>query len=274
MSRRHTWLLPLLLLGCKGAEPVGQAYRWPQTLGYRLDFVSQVQRNDSVLLHYAESKILRVLTRDGRLLAMHDSVLKSAQDSGGVRLIPFEIEDTLGHFVELGPKGEISNIEMICDPALPVCANALPSILQLELRRAIPRLPQADATPGTSWVDTLTWDDATKPQGTRGSVVTEYTARSDSTIAGMAYQVIGWRASRRTYRRTDRAQIVTDPTVLEIGITLIDRATGLPAISSWAGSATLPPDVRAAGATASGFRGRAYLTGTYFDSLYARSLMP
>jgi len=274
MSRRYTAAFLLLLLGCKGAEPTGQTYQWPDQASYRLDFVSQVQRDQVPLLHYAESKTLRMMTRDGRLVVMHDSVLKSAQDSSGVRLIPYEIEDTLAHYVVLGPKGQISGIEMICDPALPVCANALPSILQLELRRAIPRLPDGDPGTGASWVDTLNWDDAAKPLGTRGLVFTTYTAGRDTTIGDVAYQVIAWRANRQSFRRTQSAQIVTDPEVVEIGVTYIDRRTGLPAFSSWAGSAVLPRDVRAAGATSSGFRGRAYLAGTPFDSLYSRNLMP
>jgi hypothetical protein len=48
----------------------------------------------------------------------------------------------------------------------------------------------------------------------------------------------------------------------------------IPAYSTWAGAVAAPASMRALGATGSGFRGRAYLAGSVFDSLYSRELGP
>lgn len=271
--RRFSGLL-FLMAGCSGDTRIGHTYNWPEGLAYRMDFISEAQSNLRPLARFAETKTMRLMLRGDRHLVVFDSVLKTVQESAGVALVPFELEDTIALYVVPGPRGELANLELICDPAVAECASALPSIAHLELRRVIPRLPVAELNVGTTWADTLRYDEAARPRGTRGSVLTTYTVSRDTTIEGVAYQVIGWRSSRQSFRRSQGAGIAPEPIVIEIGATLIDRGTGLPAMSSWAGTSAVTAELRAAGATSTGFRGRAYRAGTRFDSLYSRQMMP
>ena len=48
----------------------------------------------------------------------------------------------------------------------------------------------------------------------------------------------------------------------------MDKSVLLPVLSTWAGAITAPPQMKAMGATGAGYRGRAYLAGSPFDSLY------
>jgi hypothetical protein len=60
-------------------------------------------------------------------------------------LVSYTPEDTLTFYVKLGRRGELDDVRLGCDPALPECAQALPSAILLELRRVIPRLSTGEA---------------------------------------------------------------------------------------------------------------------------------
>jgi hypothetical protein len=267
------------LTACSQASraPNPYAFRWPDTIAYRVDYITLVQRNREPLMQFAETKTIRLAVRNNLYLGAFDSVLKSTQKPGEpLVLVPYEPEDTLLFNVKLGSHGEISNLSLGCDPTVPECSRALPSSVQLELRRIIPRLPIFEAPAGGGWVDTLSFDDATREGGTRGSVITTYTGRRDTTISGRSYWLIGWRSVRRAFAPDAGASATLGATqpVEESGVTLVDKVRLMPVYSTWAGAVAAPPAMRAAGATASGFRGRAYLAGTVFDSLYSRQVSP
>jgi hypothetical protein len=153
------------------------------------------------------------------------------------------------------------------------CADALPSAIRLELRKILPRLPVWEVPRGGGWVDTLAWDDAPRPRGARGTVVTTYSAASDTTIAGRSYWVVGWRSVRQAVRRADPrgpAALSAETPVEETGAAFVDKVLLLPVYSTWAGTVTVPEQLHSLGATTAGFRGRAYLVGTPFDSAFAR----
>lgn len=266
----------ILLLGCGAERPetTGFRYQWPERLAWRIDYVSETQRQAVPLVHYAESKTLRAVLRDGRFVLLYDSVLRSSQDAQGVHLVPLAPEDTLAASTTIGELGEISAIEMGCDPALPECADAVPSALLLELRRIVPRLTEDWLEPGRLWEDTLEYDDVARRRGARGSLTVSYSVMRDSTVNGVTYALVTWRAVRRTFRPAAGGAITAETPVQEQGITFIDRARRLPVFSSWSGAVPAPPELRAAGATGTVFRGRAYLSGTVFDSLYSQQVAP
>lgn len=289
MLQRHktiatVWLQCALLVAAttvacnKGADaPSPYSFRWPDTLSYRLDYVNLVQRNRDPLMQFAETKTLRLSVRNGQYLGMYDSVLKSTQrPNQPLVLVPYLTEDTLVFYAKLGAHGEITEVSLGCDPTVPECGDALPSTIQLEMRRVIPRLPVFEAPAGGGWVDTLSFDDASRPRGSRGTVITEYTAGRDTVINGRSYWLIGWRAQRRAFAGGAGASptLGAAQPVSEDGVTLVDKQLMIPVYSAWAGAVPAPAEMRALGATASGFRGRAYLAGTVFDSLYSREVRP
>lgn len=267
-------LVPALTWECSGQAaraPTPTVYHWPEQLAWRVDYVSEAQRDRVPILKYAESKTTRLARREGQYLGEQDSVLKTSQRPGGpLLLVTYTPEDTLAFTVRLGTHGELTDMRLGCDPALPECAVALPSAVTMELRRIIPRLPVWEAPSGGGWQDTLTFDDAARPGGTRGTVISRYTGRRDTVIYGREYWMIGWRSLRQSYRQgAGAAGIVAETPVQEDGITLVDKRLLVPVFAIWAGAVAAPPELRAIGATASGFRGRAYLAGSPFDSAYA-----
>lgn len=268
----------VLLGACNQAEraPNPTAYHWPERLAWHVDYVSEAQRDRVPLLRYAETRTTFLVLRDGQYLGAQDSVLKTSQRPGEpLVLVPYTPEDTLAFYVKLGAHGELTDISLGCDPALPACAEALPSSVALALRRIIPRLPIWEAPQGGGWVDTLAFDDASRPGGTRGTVITSYTGRRDTIIGGQAYWVVGWRATHMSFRRgAGAAGVASETPVEEDGITLVDKRLLLPVLSTWAGAVAAPPQLRALGATASGFRGRAVLGGSPFDSSRTRTGTP
>lgn len=272
-------VLCIVATACNKAAdaPNPYAFRWPDTLSYRLDYVSLVQRNREPLMRFAETKTLRLALRNGQYLGMYDSVLKSTQrPNEGLVLVPYQVEDTLVFYAKIGAHGEVTNVSLGCDPTVADCARALPSAPLLELRRIVPRLPIFEAPAGGGWVDTIEFDDASREGGTRGRVITSYTGRRDTTISGRSYWLIGWRSVRRAYTpgAEELANLGAAPPVQEDGVTLVDKQLLIPVYSTWAGAVPAPPEMRAVGATASGFRGRAYLAGTVFDSLYSKEVSP
>ena len=264
----------LLVAGCSQAERARNptAHNWPEQIAYRVDYVSEAQRDRLPILKYAETKTTRLVWRGGQYLGAQDSVLKTSQRPGEpLVLVPYTPEDTLTFYVKLGAHGELTDISLGCDPAVPACAEALPSSVALELRRIIPRLPVWAAPQGGGWVDTLAFDDASRPGGTRGTMVTSYTGRRDTVIGGQAYWVVGWRSVRQAFRRgAGAAGLAAENPVQEEGITLVDKRLLLPVLSTWAGAVAAPRQLQQLGATASGFRGRAYLSGSPFDSSLVR----
>jgi len=265
----------LLAAGCDKAQraPNPTAYSWPERIAWHVDYVSEAQRDRTPVLKYAETKTTRLMLRDGAYVGAQDSVLKTSQRPGEpLVLVPYTPEDTLAFYVSLGTHGELKDISLGCDPVLPACAEALPSSVALELRRIIPRLPIWEAPQGGGWVDTLSFDDASRPGGSRGAVITAYTGRRDTVIGGAAYWVVGWRSVRTAFRRgAGVTGFVAEDPVSEEGVTLVDKRRLLPVVSTWAGAVAAPPAMRALGATALGFRGRAFLGGSPFDSTMVRA---
>jgi hypothetical protein len=250
--------------------PTPTGYQWPETLSYRLDYVSQAQREREPIFRYTETKTLRLERRDDRYLGGQDSVLKTgARPNEPPHLVSYTPEDTLTFYVKLGRRGELDDVRLGCDPALPECAQALPSAILLELRRVIPRLSTWEAPANSGWQDTVAFDDASRPGGTRGSMITSYTGRRDTTIGGHEYWLVGWRSVRQAFRAgAGAAGMASETPVSEDGVTLVDKRRLIPVLSMWAGAAAAPPAMQSMGATASGFRGRAYLVNSPFDSLY------
>jgi hypothetical protein len=243
-------------------------YEWPEAFGWHIEYVIQAQRDGTPVVRHAEAKTLRLVVRDDQYLAGFDSVLKTTQLAGEplAHLLPAP-EDTLTFYVRLGRRGEVSKPVLGCDPGLPACAEALPSTIQLQLRRLVPLLPVWEAPRGSTWVDTLTWDDAARPGGTRGSLVTTYAASQDTAVGGEAYWRLPWASVRRTFRRGGVSALLPEPAVREEGVTYVEKRRHLPVYTIWAGVAEAPADLRALGATASGFRGRAALEGSPFAAM-------
>ncbi|HWO88364.1 MAG TPA: hypothetical protein VNL98_04360 [Gemmatimonadales bacterium] len=276
MSRLRLLAASLALAACSdrlAREPTPPRYRWPQQFAWKVDYVSEAQRNRVSLLRYSERKTLRLALRDGdEYLLLPDSVLKTNQEPGAAPVLaPYSVEDTLAAYVRIGPRGEIRGVLFGCDPADPACSAALPSSVRLELRRIIPRLTVWPVPPRGTWADTLEFDDSSRPGGTRGRVITSYAAVGDTVVGAEEYWLVSWVAVRRTWPRAPiGGGIVETPPVEERGVTFVEKRRLLPVYSTWAGAAAAPPAIRALGATASGFRGRAYLAGSSFDSAIAR----
>jgi hypothetical protein len=267
----------LLALGCgndAARSPTPTEYEWPERFAYRLDYVSLAQRDREPVLRYAETKTTRFELRDAQYFGSQDSVLKTAQRPGDPpQLVAYSAEDTLGFYVSLGRRGEIAKVQLGCDPAVTACAAALPSNVALELRRLIPRLPLWPAPRGSSWDDTLEFDETGRPGGTQSAMITRYTARADTVVSGRTYWVVGWHSARHAYRR-GTTDLGAEAPVQEDGMTFVEKGRLLPVYATWAGAVAASPDLRALGASGVGYRGRAYLAGSVFDSLYAREVGP
>lgn len=247
-------------------------YKWPARFAYKVDYVSDAQANGTVLLHYAESRVMRFQIReDESYLVQNDSVIKTSNQPGGpLEAVTYAPEDTLTWFLKLGSLGELRDVQVGCDPAVPQCEAVLPSSLPLELRRVIPRLSEWPVPRASDWVDTLRYSDAGRPGGTRGEVITTYRVHGDTTIGRRRYWMITWHAVHRAWAATDEPTIAEQPAVTEDGVTFVDQSKLMPIYSTWAGTALAGPEIRMAGAAASGFRGRAYLAGSSFDSTLSR----
>jgi len=261
--------LPVLACGNNEARaPNPTAYRWPDEFAYRLDLVSDAQQRGRTIEHFAETRTVHFQIRDAQYLAVSDSVIKTSQRPGEpIRAVPYDVADTIGFYVSVGRRGEITRVQLGCDPALPACAAALPSDVTRQLRRLIPRLPIWEAPRGSSWEDTLEFDDTMRPGGERGAMITRYTGRRDTVISGRQYWVIDWRSARTSSRP---GAPPSEPT-REDGMTLVEKDRLVPAFSIWA-AVVVAPELMRAGVTGVGYRGRAYLAGSVFDSLYSREI--
>ncbi|MFI5207439.1 MAG: hypothetical protein ACHQX4_05400 [Gemmatimonadales bacterium] len=240
----------LVVLACLASSACGNnsarapnptAYRWPEALAYRVEPGGG-----------GEPRTLRFQVRDAQFFVSTDSLAAG-------RLAPADA-DTTSFFVSIGRRGELTRLELACDPAVAACAAELPSRLATLLRRLIPRLPLWEAPRGGSWDDTLRFDDTARPGGSRGELITRYTGRGDTVIGGRGFWVIVWRSES------------TPGPVRQEGVSLVDKDRLLPVFSMWSAVVAPPPEASAAGATATGYRGRGYLTGSVFDSLYSREI--
>jgi hypothetical protein len=236
---------------------------------YRVEYVGETARDTQVIARYEETRLLHFVVRDDGYLVWNDSVSKvhlgpgSGPEAG--RVYP---EDTLRYYVRLTRLGEFEEIEPGCDPVVPACYDALPSALPLELRRVIPRLPVWWPPKGDEWVDTLSFDDLPRRDGARGSLISAYRDLRDTVLAGRKYWLVSWRSVKLAARPSGGA-MVADPAVEEYGNVLVDKEKLVPVFAGWYGALAAPPALRAVGVTATGFRGRAWLAGSAFDSLLA-----
>jgi hypothetical protein len=145
----------------------------------------------------------------------------------------------------------------------------------LELRRFIPGLSPWPVPAGGTWMDTLRFDDTSRPGGTRGTFVTEYGPVRDTAIAGTHYWLVPWRSLKQAFRRPPSgAGFAPEQPAQEAGLTLIDKNRDLPVVATWAGALTAPADLRAIGIQASAFRTRVWLAGTRFDSAFSAERAP
>lgn len=261
------WLLALSCGNETARSPSPTGYRWPERFTFGVEYVREAQRDGQLLVRYDERKFVRLEIREDRYLVSHDSVLKLTSIPGRPTMREaYWPEDTLQFYVKLGPLGEIANVEPGCDPVVPACADALGSALPLELRHIIPRLPVWPAPAGATWTDSLAYDDASRARGSRGYVLTDYRSAGDTVVAARAYWVIRWISIRRSFRNAGGTLgIAADPPVQEAGEVFVDKERLMPAYAVWAGALAAPRELRAMGATGSGFHGRAYIPGSAFD---------
>lgn len=268
-------MLILLILasiaGCRNeAElaPSPPRFDWPEEFAYRVDFVASEQYEGRVVRQYADSRTLRFMIRDDEsYLLVPDSVLKTRNDPGGPLIArPYVPEDTLSWYLRLGSMGEFTGVMAACDPALPACRSVPRSTLAADLRRFIPRLSEWPVPAGGSWADTLSLVD--EASGTRGALTTVYLVGGDTTIGGETYWMVGWRAELRTYRAGTGAAPVAQPPSREDGMTFVEKRRLLPVFATWAGVRVVAGD--SGPPLATGFRGRAWLAGSPFDSIVGR----
>jgi hypothetical protein len=268
-------LLPVLALiaatGCRdeaGMAPSPPRFDWPDEFAYRVDFVASEQYEGRVVRQYADSRTLRFMIRDDEsYLLVPDSVFKTRNDPGAPLVTrPYVPEDTLSWYLRLGNLGQFTGVMAACDPALPACRAVPRSTLAADLRRIIPRLSEWPVPAGGSWADTLNLVD--EAGDTRGALTTVYLVGGDTTIGGEAYWMVGWRAELRTYRTGSGAAPVAQPPSREDGMTFVEKRRLLPVFATWAGVRVVAGD--SGPPLATGFRGRAWLAGSPFDSIAGR----
>jgi len=268
----HVWMpgvLVALLLGACANEsaraPNPTSYSWPDSFAFRVEHARETLRDTEVVAREEEAGRLLFAVRNDRYLVWHDGISRRASLAGaapsGGRL---ETGDTLHYYVRLTRVGTFERIEPDCDPTVAECAATLPSALPMELRHVIARLPVWWPPKGHRWVDTLAFDDLPRPGAARGRVVTTYRDQRDTVVAGRPCWLVHWRARTDAERKVGGA-MVPDPPVEEQGDVLVDKQVLMPVFAAWHGA----PAARTAGATATAFRGRAWLVGSVFDSLQA-----
>jgi hypothetical protein len=269
----------LLMAACDDRmveSPTPQYYAWPERVNYRLEHVTELQRDARAVQRSETFKVVKLTRREDQYVLVYDSVWKTSMVAGGPpQVAPYLPEDTLAFHVGLGRRGDLGRVVAGCDPAVAACAAALPSVVAMEIRRIVPGLPMWPVPPGGTWVDTLPFDDATRPTGTRGTFVTMYGPVRDTTMGGVRYWMVPWRSRKVAFHRPPGgAGLAPETPVEDAGLTLIDRQRLLPVFATWAGAVTAPAALRAMGIEASAYRARAYMAGTPFDSAYAAEPPP
>ena len=271
---RRCVLVMLFASGCKNEAaraPNPTVLEWPDQFAYRIDYISEAQKDLQPVARYTVTKTLHLTVHESQYIGEYDSVIKVTQLANRPPMVgAYQPEDTIAFYAKLGRHGELSSVALGCDPAVPQCADALPSTAVIELRSIIPRLSEWEAPKGGTWVDTTAFDDASRARGIRGDIITSYAGHGDTTIAGRTYWLISWRSVQQAFSRGGGASptLGAQTPLEQTGITLVDKRVLLPVLSTWAGAIAAPADVRAMGATGAGFRGRAYIVGSPFDSLY------
>lgn len=256
--------------GCENGTaraPNPTRYAWPDSFAYRVQYAAETQRGREVVSRFDEDKVLRLAIRNDQYLVWNDSLSRVTEAPGSpARAQPALPEDTLRFFVKLGRRGQFESVAPECDPTVGACRSALPSAVPLELRHIIPELAVWWPPRGHDWTDTLRFDDLPRPGGARGSVVIVYRVPGDTVLGGRRYWIVVWRSVERAWR-PEGGRMVPDPVLEERGSVLVDQGRLLPAYAEWYGAVPATPPLRAAGVTGTGFRGRAWLVGTQFDSL-------
>jgi len=270
LSELGVLLLSAVITGCgdkaaRAPNPTG--YDWPDAFAYRMEYAARTEGGTEAVGRYQETKELKFAVRDDRFVVWHDSVRKvdTWRGAGRSNEGPWP-EDTLRYWVRLSRWGEFLAIEPGCDPAETACRDVPPSALPRELRHLIPRLPVWWPPKGYQWEDTLTFDDLPRPRGARGSVTTVYRAPRDTAVGGGSYWIVSWHSVWRAVRSAAGGAIVADPVGEESGAVFVDKQRLIPAFAEWQGSVP-PPELRSHSATWAGFRGRAVLVGSAFDSV-------
>ena len=244
-------------------------YAWPDSFAYRLEYAAETQRGQEVVSRFDKAKVLHLAIRNDRYLVWNDDLSSVIERPGGpARTQPVYPEDTLRHFVKLGRRGQFESVVPECDPTVGACRSALPSAVPLELRHIIPQLALWWPPRNHDWTDTLRFDDLPRPGGARGSVVIVYRVPGDTALGGRRYWIVDWHSVERAWR-PEGGRMVPDPVLEERGNVLVDKGRLLPAYAQWYGVVPATPALRAAGVTGTGFRARAWLVGTQFDSLEA-----
>ncbi len=264
-----TGLLSTALVACgnqAARAPNPPHYEWPDSFAYRVQYVEELQRAGAAVRRLEQTALLRFAVRNDRFLVWNDSVAKVAGVADRAEPAPLSPEDTLRYLVRLGRQGELADVEPDCDPTVGACAAAFPSALPMELRRVIPRLPVWWAPAGRTWVDTLAFDDLPRPGAARGFVVRAYRVTGDTVVAGGGYWVVGWQSFLHAWRPAGGA-LAAEPVTREYGQVLVDKARLLPVLALWYGALPAPAGLRTLGMTGTGYRGRAWLSGSVFDSL-------
>lgn len=270
---RSVIVAAIALGGCtnqsaRAPNPTG--YDWPDDFSYRVEYVAETVRDSQVLLRSGETKLLRFAVRNDGYLVWNDSLSRtSSSPDAADRIGIAHPEDTLRYYVALTRLGEFGAIEAGCDPAVATCRDALPSALPLELRHLIPRLPVWWPPKGHVWMDTLSFDDLPRPGGTRGALITAYRDLRDTVLAGRSYWLVTWRSTKRAARPFG-GEMIADPAVDECGHVLVDKQLLVPAFADWYRALAVPHAPGATGATATSYRGRAWLVGSRFDSLVVK----
>jgi hypothetical protein len=265
-------VLAAALSACRDAaqiEPTPTTYAWPDSFAFLVEYVSETRTDSFVVARYEEKKIVRFAVRDELYLVWHDSVVKENLVPGRPPAIEaYVAEDTLHYYASLDRSGQVTRSDPGCDPGVPACRDVLPSALPLELRRLIPHLPAWAAPRGSTWEDTIVFDDTPRPRGSRGSVVTSYRVSGDTVVSGARMWIVAWRAVRRTFSGVGGfVGLAANVPVEETGLVYIDKDRRIPVFAIWAGGVAAPPGMRAMGIRSTGFRGRAYLAGSVVEQL-------
>lgn len=275
MTLRRIYFLgsvALLVVSCRERSQAASGpteYVWPDSFSYLVELVAESRADTVVVVRYEERKAIRFAARDDRFLVWYDSVTKVSLAPGRPpEFHPYAPEDTLQYYVGLGRRGEFSDAEPGCDPALADCREVLPSMLPMELRRLVPRLPQWEPPRGYAWEDTLVFDDRRSARGQRGSVVTTYRVVGDTVVATSGLWVVAWRSLRRSYSTAaGPGGLAPGVPVEERGTVYLDKTRRMPVFAMWAGGAAAPENLRSLGVTGTGYRGRAYLAGSVIEQV-------
>ena len=270
VTRHHrvSWqalAVAVLLSGCgneSGRAPVPPHYDWPDGFAYRVRISSDSSANGGSSRDEA-TKLLRFEVRNERYAVWNDSVSRTHAVPGqAAQPLAPQPADTMRFFVRLSRYGAVDDVQPDCDPSVAACFAVLPSALQIELGRVMPRLPVWWPPRGHAWVDTLRFDDGSRPAGLRGGVVTTLRDSGDTVVAGRAFWRLVWR-SERVAALAYAGTYIPMPRIVEIGETLVDKRTLMPAEATWVGTL-------ATSASAASWRGSARLVGSVFDSTRVR----